>query len=85
MYKTTVKIDGMMCSMCEAHMNETFRKAFPNVKKISSSHKKGETTFISEEKVSEDEIRNAVTETGYEYKSTNVEPYEKKKFKLFGK
>lgn len=35
MYKTTAKIDGMACSMCEAHVNETVRRAFP-VKKVTS-------------------------------------------------
>ena len=35
MYKTTLKIDGMMCGMCESHINDTIRKAVP-VKKVSS-------------------------------------------------
>ena len=26
MEKITVKIDGMMCGMCESHMNDTFRQ-----------------------------------------------------------
>ena len=26
MIKTTLKIDGMMCGMCEAHMNDLIRK-----------------------------------------------------------
>jgi len=26
MYKTTVKIDGMMCGMCEVHINDSIRK-----------------------------------------------------------
>ena len=33
MIKTTLKIDGMMCGMCEAHMNDLIRKNF-KVKKI---------------------------------------------------
>ena len=28
MYKTTVKIDGMVCAMCEAHVNDAVRKNF---------------------------------------------------------
>ena len=28
MTKTTLSIDGMMCSMCEAHINDAIRKAF---------------------------------------------------------
>ena len=45
MIKTTLKIDGMMCGMCEAHMNEAIRKAF-DVKKVSSSHTKKETEIL---------------------------------------
>ena len=29
MYKTVVKVDGMMCGMCESHVNEAVRKAVP--------------------------------------------------------
>ena len=28
MIKTTVKVDGMMCGMCESHVNDAVRKAF---------------------------------------------------------
>ncbi len=33
MYKTTVKIDGMMCGMCESHVNDAIR-AKMSVKKV---------------------------------------------------
>ncbi len=29
MVKTTLKIDGMMCGMCESHVNDAIRNAFP--------------------------------------------------------
>ena len=29
MFKTVLKIDGMMCGMCEAHVNDAIRKAIP--------------------------------------------------------
>ena len=29
MLKITVQVDGMMCGMCEAHVNDAVRKAFP--------------------------------------------------------
>ena len=48
MIKTTVKISGMACAMCEAHINDAVRGAFP-VKKVTSSHSKGETVILSEE------------------------------------
>lgn len=28
MIKTTLKIDGMMCGMCESHMNDVIRQNF---------------------------------------------------------
>lgn len=77
MYKVTVKIDGMACGMCEAHMNDAIRKICPDAKKVSSSHKKGETTFLSEAEVDEEKIREAVTETGYTYKGLTQEPHKK--------
>ena len=57
MEKITVKIDGMMCGMCESHMNDTFRQNF-KVKKVSSSHAKGETVAI----VDEDIVKYAAAE-----------------------
>ena len=46
MIQTTVKVSGMACSMCEAHVNDTIRRAF-SVEKVSSSHAKGETVSLS--------------------------------------
>lgn len=48
MVKTIVGIDGMMCGMCESHVNDVIRKSF-DVKKVSSSHSKKRTEIISEE------------------------------------
>ena len=42
MQQITLKIDGMMCGMCESHINESIRNNF-SVKKVTSSHTKGET------------------------------------------
>ncbi len=77
MVKTTLKIDGMMCGMCESHVNDAIRNAFP-VKKVTSSHSKGETVIISVEALSEDTIREVMQPTGYELKDITSEPYEKK-------
>lgn len=84
MIKTTLTIDGMMCSMCEAHMNDAIRKDF-DVKKVSSSHKKGITEIISETAPDETAVKNAVDKTGYKVISVKSEPYEKKRFSLFGR
>ena len=84
MIKTTVGIDGMMCSMCEAHVNDTIRKAF-EVKSVKSSHKIGETEIISENPIDEDKLRKAMEPTGYAVTAISSQPYEKKKlFGLFG-
>lgn len=82
MTKTTLKIDGMMCGMCESHMNDAIRKAF-KVKKVTSSHTKGETVIISENPVDEGALREAIEPTGYRLEGISSEPYEKKG--LFGR
>ena len=78
MIKTTLKIDGMMCSMCEAHINDALRRAIPGAKKVSASHAKGEASFLTEEAVDEARIKEAIAATGYECLSVASEPYEKK-------
>ena len=84
MYKTTLKIDGMMCGMCEAHINDVIRKTVKGAQNIKSSHTKGESTFVSEEKADEESLKKAIADTGYELKDLQVEEYEKKRFSLFG-
>ena len=59
MNKITVKIDGMMCGMCEAHICDTIRKAFPDVKKVSASKKSGEASFLSDNEISEELLKKA--------------------------
>lgn len=78
MNKVTVKIDGMMCSMCEAHINDTIRKACPSAKKVTSSHKKGESVFLIDGEIDGETLKNAITETGYEFRGFKAEPYIKK-------
>jgi copper chaperone CopZ len=83
MYKITVKIDGMMCGMCESHVNDAIRKAF-SVKKVTSSHTKGQAIILTEEAITETQLRSAIDQTGYQVKSVAMEPYEKKGlFSLF--
>ncbi|MDE7436129.1 MAG: cation transporter [Lachnospiraceae bacterium] len=84
MFKITLKIDGMMCGMCESHINDTIRKSFA-VKKVSSSHGKGKTEFITDTAIDEEQLRKAIAETGYTLVDIQTEPYEKKGFSLFGK
>lgn len=84
MIKTTLGIDGMMCGMCESHVNDAIRKEF-NVKKVSSSHSKNKTEIISEDPLDETKLRSAIDATGYKVVSVETEPYEKKGFSLFHK
>ena len=65
MYQTTLKIDGMMCGMCESHINDTIRKAVP-VKKVTSSHAKGEAVVLTDEPLDIEAVKAAVHATGYE-------------------
>ncbi len=77
MYQITLGIDGMMCGMCESHINDAVRNAFP-VKKVSSSHSKGQTVILSETAIPEAELRPVIAKTGYELTSYACAPYEKK-------
>ena len=64
MIKTTVQVTGMVCGMCEAHINEAVRSAF-QVRKVRSSRKKGETVILSEMPIDLNRLRQVIAETGY--------------------
>ena len=76
MIQTTVQVSGMACSMCEAHINDAIRGAFP-VEKVTSSHSKGETVILSEEPLDENALRTAIDATGYTAGEIHAETYEK--------
>lgn len=78
MIKTTMKIDGMMCSMCEAHICETIRKAVPAAKKVAASKGKKEASFLTEQPVEPDALKAAIDATGYTCMDIRSEPFEKK-------
>ncbi len=83
MIKTTLTIDGMACSMCEAHVNDAVRAKFA-VKKVTSSFKKGVTEILSEAELDESSLRAAIEATGYRVTDVKTESVEKKRFSLFG-
>ncbi len=60
MYKTTLKIDGMMCGMCESHIADVIRRTISDAKKVSVSHTKGVATFLTEKEPSKDELMHAI-------------------------
>ena len=67
MVQMTLKVDGMACGMCEAHINDAIR-----------SHTKGETVIQCEEPLGEERLRAVIAETGYELKSVTTAPCEEK-------
>lgn len=81
MIETILKIDGMACGMCESHINDVVRRTC-SVKKVTSSHTRGETVILSEQPVDETALRAAIKDTGYGVKEVSSAPYEKKG--LFG-
>lgn len=64
MLEICVKVEGMACGMCEAHINDAVRKAF-KVKKVKSSHKKGETRIVTESPIDPEKLKAAIENTGY--------------------
>ena len=80
--KTTMKIEGMMCSMCEAHVCDAIRKAVPAAKKVAASRSKKEASFLTEEPVDNESLKAAIDATGYSCLGIESAPYEKKG--LFG-
>ena len=84
MVKTVLKIDGMMCGMCEAHMNDLNRKNF-KVKKVTSSAKDGETVIISDAELDIPWAKKQIKDIGYELVDYTSEPYEKKGLFHFGR
>ena len=81
---TVLKIDVMMCGMCEAHMNDLIRKNF-KVKKVTSSAKDGETVIISDAELDIPWAKKQIKDIGYEMVDYTSEPYEKKGLFHFGR
>ena len=77
MIKTTLKIEGMMCGMCETHICETIRKAVPGAKKVTASRSRKEASFLSEEDINKELLKQAIDATGYTCEEIVSEPYEK--------
>ena len=84
MIQTTIKVSGMVCSMCEAHINDAIRRSF-QVVKVTSSRSKGETIILSQEPLDEASLRKVIDATGYTAGEICGEAYEKKGFFHFGK
>ena len=62
----TLKIEGMMCSHCEAHIKGALEK-IDGVTSAVTSHEKGTAVIELSKDVPEDLFKTAVTEAGYKY------------------
>lgn len=83
MKKTVLNIDGMMCGMCESHVNDAIRAAF-DVIKVTSSHSKGRTEILSENGIDEKKATETLAAIGYKVTGySEEEEAEKKKKKFF--
>ena len=77
MYETTIGVDGMMCDMCEIHIQDKIRKDF-DVKKVKASKNKKQAVVISESPLDEQAVKASIEETGYEFTGFSSKPYKKK-------
>ncbi|MBQ0052611.1 MAG: HAD-IC family P-type ATPase, partial [Treponema sp.] len=64
--KETIKVEGMMCPHCEAHVKEALEK-IEGVKSAVASHEKAQVELELEKEVSESKLEKAVTDAGYKY------------------
>ena len=81
MYKIILSVDGMMCKMCEAHVNYAINKAFEKVK-VTSSHQDEKTVVITKNQIDKEKLKSVVESQGFIVKEIVVE--EQKKKGLFG-
>ncbi len=65
MITTTLGIEGMACSMCEAHINDAIRKNFP-VKRVKSNRRKKTCVVVSEERLDANKVNAVITNLGYD-------------------
>lgn len=77
MIETIVRVDGMMCGMCEGHINDAIRSHF-QVRKVSSSHSKGRTVIRSQEALDQEQLRQVIDATGYKALDVVSRPVEKR-------
>lgn len=62
----TVKVNGMMCEMCEKHVKKSLEK-IDGVNSADVSHVKGTAVIDVTKQIPEDELKKAVEDAGYKY------------------
>ena len=61
-----IKVNGMMCAHCEAHVKKAL-EAIDGIEAAVASHEENLVTITGSKEVDEALIKEAVTEAGYEY------------------
>ena len=69
MAERTIKVEGMMCAHCEAHVKAALEK-IKGVDEAAASHEKGEVVLKLSKDVDEKKIAQAVKEAGYTFIGT---------------
>ena len=67
-----VGIEGMMCGMCESHVNDAIRNNF-DVKKVKANHKKNNCEIKTDKELDLDKLAAVIQETGYTFKGVTME------------
>lgn len=65
-YTAKAKVSGMMCQMCVKHVGDSL-SAVKDVKKVEVSLSAGTAVITSTRPLSEEEIKSAISASGYGY------------------
>lgn len=65
MIQTTVKVEGMMCPMCEKHVTEAIQKVFPEATEVKASHVEGKVDVTSPAALDADTLMKTINDSGY--------------------
>ncbi len=86
MIEIIITVDGMMCPMCEAHVNEAVR-GVAGVKKVSSSHKSSQVRVVCSDDTDREALAASIEKLGYRVIGSIEKTYEKRGIlsSLFGK
>jgi copper chaperone CopZ len=70
MITTTLGIEGMACSMCEAHVNDAIRRNF-SVRRVKSNRRKKTCVVVSEEPLDVSKLKRTIAALGYDLVSVD--------------
>lgn len=62
----TIKVNGMMCNMCEAHVKKELEK-IDGVESAKADHNNGTAVIEATKPIAEEDLKHAVEEAGYTY------------------